>query len=146
MGDLFCPLGASATDVHRIETLLLGGKVPPQRVAAVRELLAWQGDNMIVGVGNAVWLLLIPYGFAPMPPMPDATLRQMLARACDVRAAALLAVCPPSVRSAVGVLRCSAQEIVADYDYHVMNTSAGRLAASIMLATVARAEQLATHE
>jgi len=146
-GGMFCPLAVLA-DLGRVPTFVARGQLPREKELAVQALLDFHGTHpAVTGLANALWLLLIPYGFSAVPPMPDDVLRRALARACDVRSAALLADCPEAevahstaLHTALLVLRASARELVAEYDYDAMRYGPGSVAAALMLATAARAE------
>ena len=139
---LFCPLQIATADPDRVHAFLAHGRVPVAKVRAVQALLRWQGDNTREGVDNAICLLLIPYGFLPIAAVADGKLRAMLARACDVRADDLRTRCPAEeattgVCEALRVLRDAARELVADYDYDVMQSPLGQYIASRLLRTCA---------
>lgn len=139
---LFCPLHITAADPDRVHAFLARGLLPAAKVRAVQELLRWQGDTTREGIDNAICLLLIPYDFLPIAAVADDTRRAILARACDVRADDLLTRGPveeatTGVCEALRVLREAARELVADYDYHIIQTPLGQYMASRLLRTCA---------
>ena len=109
-GDMFSPLTCVATR-KQILKFLVWVKPPVEKVKAVLTLLQWKGN----GVGNAMWLLLIPYGFSQVPAqfMKNGGNRA-LALACAMRSWDLLRKCPssePKWREALRVLQDLAQQV-----------------------------------
>jgi len=134
----FLPLFAlgPARDPERVLAFLRSGVVPPLKVQAVQALLAAEGEYR-----NAIWLLLIPYGFSAVRRLPDDRLRAALARACEVRAGTP-STATPAVQKALAVLRGTAAELVPGYAYGAFASPLGQTVAAATLRLAARTEEL----
>lgn len=113
-GEMFSPLTCVAKR-ERIPQFLMARNPPIETRRAVLTLSKWKQN----GVGNAMWLLLIPYGFSKVPAQfMENGGKRAIALASAMRAWDLLRKCPPDKpkwREALCVLRDLPQVLCPDF-------------------------------
>lgn len=136
--EYFLPLFAlgPARYPDQVRAFLRLGKVPLAKVHAAETFLAGKGDYR-----NALWLLLLPYGFAVIRKIDMDRLRTAVARASEVRA-----ICTPAptqaLQQALMVLHGAAAELVPGYRYGTFAEPLGRQVLAATLKVANRTEEL----
>lgn len=134
----FLPLFALGPSRYpdQVQAFLRLGKVPLAKVQAAETFLAAKGDHR-----NALWLLLLPYGFAAIRKIDNSRLCTALARASEVRA-----ICTPSstpaLQQALMVLHGAAAELVPGYCYGTFTEPFARQVMASTLKVASRTEEL----
>lgn len=134
----FLPLFAlgPARYPDQVRAFLRLGKIPHVKAQAAETLLAAKGNHR-----NALWLLLVPYGFTQVRNMEKDQLRTALAVASEVRATFMHAS-TPALQQALAVLRRAAAELVPGYRYGNFATPLGQKVAAATLTLASRTEEL----
>ena len=138
MKEHFLPLFAlgPARYPEQVRHFLRSGKVPHAKVQAALTLLDADGDH-----SNALWLLLVPYGFTRVRSMGEDQLRAALARACEVRATSTPAP-TRALQQALTVLCSAAAELVPNYRYGTFSHILGQRVMAATLKLASRTEEL----
>lgn len=136
----FLPLFAlgPARYPEQVRHFLRSGKVPHAKVQAALTLIDADGDH-----SNALWLLLVPYGFTltRVRSMGEDQLRAALARACEVRATSTPAP-TRALQQALTVLGSAAAELVPNYRYGTFSHILGQRVIAATLKLASRTEEL----